>query len=167
MRGRGGWQRLVIRNCTSNVSKQENKGQSIASNEKANTRVNTFDAAGLADGQDPLALRKAAWKYGILSLLFGVVAGVIQYKRSAREAKGKENIAENASQTQLSSSRVTEEEQVIPDALVELQLTQIELESQLKCLRANAKTEESLQELERLKERLAQVEKEIEAKANR
>lgn len=80
-----------------------------------------LDASGLADSQDPLALRKAAWKYGILSVLFGVVAGVIQYKRSSRETNNHAPSTQGASRAPMSSS--IEEEPVVPDELVELQLT--------------------------------------------
>ncbi|GJQ09368.1 hypothetical protein GpartN1_g1159.t1 [Galdieria partita] len=162
MLGRG-WQRLFFRNCSGNhLSRQSTGGQPTANDEKVNTHVNTYDTGGFADGQDPLALRKAAWKYGILSVLFGIVAGIIQYKRSTQEAK--ESVRETASQARFPSPSVKEEQEV-PDALVELQLTQIELESQLKRLGERTKTEESLQELKQVKEKLAQVEKEMEAKA--
>jgi hypothetical protein len=78
---------------------------------KSNTDGHSFAASGLSDSSDPLALRKAAWKYGILSVLFGVVAGIIQYKRSFRG---------ESSATQ-SSPPATENR--VPEALVELELT--------------------------------------------
>jgi len=137
-------------NTSSNASKPENQVESSTKDEKkSNTDGHSFAASGLSDSSDPLALRKAAWKYGILSVLFGVVAGIIQYKRSFRG---------ESSATQSSPSAT---ENRVPEALVELELTQIELESQLKRLGASNKTEESLQEMERIQQQLAQVEKEL------